>query len=235
MELREDLIEKVEDYLSGKLSKAEVIEQSGGSLSNDEFDEVVGLFEVSQSLVELEGLKEDLASIHQEFVAEKKTPVRPIKLWWSMAAAALIVAIAFFSGLFNNSTPEIEDYFVAYHNVISMRGGEASIDEAMRLYSLKNYQEAFSKFSDIQTDTLNDNVLFYQAISAMAIAKPKIAIENLLKLKNHDNNFFWQQTKWYLALAYWQNDQIDKAKAEFQTIKPGQFGYDKSRELIEDL
>lgn len=70
MELKEELIEKVERYLSGELTRKEVKEENDKTLSDEELDEVIDLYNTSENLIELAGMREDLKSIHQEYIAE---------------------------------------------------------------------------------------------------------------------------------------------------------------------
>ena len=245
MELREELIEKVERYLSGKLSREEVKEDNVSDLSNEEIDEAVDLFETSRDLIELNGLREDLQSIHEDYIAENTTATKEVskkkgnslRVWALLAIAATLVVISVFSGIFKSGGPQFDEYFEAYPNLISMRGDEISIAEAMRLYSSKDYEAALVEFSGIALDSMNEDLLFYQAISSMAVAKFELAVGNLRKLAAlaKNQNQYWQQTNWYLGLALWQTGKVDEARSLLAGIKEGQYNYESALQLIDGL
>ncbi|MCE7991962.1 MAG: hypothetical protein HEP71_08280 [Roseivirga sp.] len=244
MELKEELIEKVERYLSGELTRKEVKEENDTTPSDDELDEAIDLFNASKNLIELSGLREDLKSIHEEYIAETETEEDEVEtkgknsvwMWWTAAVAAAAILIAVFSGVFQNESPRFEDYFEAYPDLLSMRGNEGNMGNAMRYYSLQDYEAAIKEFDKLITDSLNHEVLFYQAIAALAVEQYKMAQSNLEKLKESKNNTYWQQTKWYLGLAYWQSGQIEKAKEILSSIEPGEDRYyGKARDLLNGL
>ena len=116
MEHKEELIDKVERYLSGKLSREEVKEEIDQEISDEELDEAIDLYNASKDLIELSGLKEDLKSIHEEYIAETEAEKadessgrNPIWLWATVAMAATVLAVAVFSGVFKQSSPEFND------------------------------------------------------------------------------------------------------------------------------
>ena len=237
MEHKEELIEKVERYLSGKLSREEVKEDQGPELSSEELDEAIDLYNTTKDLIELSGMREDLKSIHEEYIAETEKPVKQnsFRLWASVAMAAALLAIAVFSGIFEQGEVKFEDYFEPYPDIVSMRGTTGDLNEALRLYSLEQYTEALAEFNKIQVDSINDTILFYQAVSALAIAKFDLAVDKLNTLRGYENNTFWQQTKWYLALALWQKGEIDEAKTILGKIGRGESDFPRAQNLLESL
>lgn len=241
MELKEELIEKVERYLSGELTRKEVKEENDTTPSDDELDEAIDLFNTSKNLIELSGLREDLKSIHEEYIAETESEIAEVKskkttwVWWTAAVAAVAILLAVFSGVLQNQSPQFDDYFEPYHDLLSMRGSEGDLGTAMRYYSLQDYEAALKEFDKLVSDSLNHDLLFYQAIAALASDRYKLAQSNLERLVASKNNTYWQQTKWYLGLAYWKEGQVDKAKEILSKIEQGEDQYDKARDLLMDL
>lgn len=241
MELKEELIEKVERYLSGELTRKEVKEENDKIPSDDELDEAIDLYNTSKNLIELSGLREDLKSIHEEYIAETESEIAEVKsknttwMWWTAAVAAMAILLAVFSGVLQNQSPEFDDYFSAYPDLVSVRGSEGDMGNAMRYYSLHNYEASLKEFDKLVSDSLNHEVLFYQAIAALAIDRYKLAQSNLEKLMGSKNNTYWQQTKWYLGLAYWKAGQIEKAKEVLSKIEKGEDQYDQARDLLMGL
>ena len=237
MEHKEELIEKVERYLSGKLSREEVKEGLDQDLSSEELDEFIDAFKTSKQLIELSGLREDLKSIQEEYFAENEKPPKrnSIWLWATIAMAAALMAIVIFSGILKPGPPVFEDYFTPYDNIVSIRGDEGDLNKAMSLYSMEKYKEALAEFAKIKADTISQTLLFYEAISALAISELDLAVENLNTLSNTNNNIYWQQTKWYLALALWQKGEIDESKEKLLTIQEDEKQYALAKELIKSL
>ena len=239
MEQKEELIEQVEHYLAGELTRKEV-KEGNTVLSDDELDEAIDLFKTSESLIELSGLKEDLQSIHEEYIAESESEKtepkskRVFPVWWMVAVAAAVTLIAVVSGVFDNSNPEFDDYFETYPDIYTFRGEETALSDAMRAYTLEKYEDAIVRFDELLQDTVNLDVLFYQAVAAMAIGKFELAQSNLEQLSRAEKNTFFQQTQWYLALTYWQNGEIEKATEQFMRITPANREYENAQELLEN-
>lgn len=241
MEHKEELIEQVERYLAGELTRKEVKEGNDSVLSDKALDEVINLYKTSESLIELSGLKEDLQSIHEEYIAESESEIaepegkKTIRIWWTAAVAAAAIIIAVVSGVFNNASPELDDYFKAYPDIYSFRGTETDISSAMRAYSLEQYEDAIARFDELLQDSVSQDALFYQAIAAMAVDKFQLAQTNLELLAAIEAGTFEEQVKWYLALAYWQNGDTAKAKEQLSAIENGDSRYKKAQELLEAL
>lgn len=241
MELKEELIEKVERYLSGELTRKEVKEENDTAPSDEELDEAIDLYNTSKNLIELSGLKEDLKSIHEEYIAEAESESPEPKsknttwIWWTAAVAAMALLIAVFSGVLDDKSPQFEDYFKPYPDLLSMRGDEGSMSQAMRYYTLQDYDGAIKEFNKLMSDSVTHEVLFYQAIAALAIQRYELAETNLEKLLQASDNQYWQQTKWYLGLIYWQSGQVEEAKEILSKIEPREDLYEDARELLMGL
>lgn len=241
MELKEELIEKVERYLSGELTRKEVKEENNKTPSDVELDEAIELFNTSKNLIELSGLKEDLKSIHEEYIAETESEEQEEEgqktawMWWTAAVAAIALLIAVFSGVLNDKSPEFEDYFKPYPDLLSMRGNEGSMSAAMRFYTLRDYEAAIKEFNKLVADSISHEVLFYQAIAALAIERYPLAETNFEKLLTADDNQYWQQTKWFLGLTYWQSGKIEEARELLAKIGVDEDQYEAAQELLEEL
>ncbi|GAB5523916.1 MAG: hypothetical protein Roseis2KO_17880 [Roseivirga sp.] len=241
MELKEELIEKVERYLSGELTRKEVKEENDIPPSDEELDEAIDLYNTSKNLIELSGLKEDLKSIHEEYIAEAESESPEAKskstvwMWWTAAVAAMALLIAVFSGVLDDKSPQFEDYFKPYPDLLSMRGNEGNMDVAMRYYTLQDYEAAIREFNKLMSDSVNHEVLFYQGIAALAIKRYELAETNLERLLKAPDNQYWQQTKWYLGLIYWQSGQLEEAREILSRIEPGEDLYENARELLTGL
>lgn len=241
MEQKEELIEKVERYLSGELTRKEVKEENDITPSDEELDEAIELFNTSKNLIELSGLKEDLKSIHEEYIAETESETqeeegkKTVWMWWTAAVAAMALLIAVFSGVLNDRSPEFEDYFKPYPDLLSMRGNEGSMSTAMRFYTLQDYDAAIKEFNKLVSDSLSHEVLFYQAIAALAINRYPLAETNFEKLLKADDNQYWQQTKWFLGLTYWQSGKIEEAREVLGQIGSDEDQYAVAQKLLSEL
>lgn len=120
-----------------------------------------------------------------------------------------------FTDVLQDESPEFNDFFAPYPDLMSVREGEYGLNEAMKYYSQQDFQAALNEFNAIGPDSVNHKVLFYQSMAALAVDRYQLVMTNLEKLSAIDGNIYWQQTKWDLGLAYWQTGKIEKAKDVF--------------------
>lgn len=245
MEQKEELIDKVERYLSGELSRKEVREELDQDLSDEDLDETIDLFKASKDLIELSGLKEDLASIHEEYIAEGQVPPKRNNrwIWTTLAMAAAVLLLAVFSGVFETKPPQFEDYFKPYDDVVTIRGGEGSnakdtlaryFETGMNLYSMGDFEKAIAAFDKLPADYGDASLKFYKGIAHMGVSQFDRAIESFEGLRVEENPY-WLQTHWYLSLAYWQNGELEKAKNYWQSLDKRSKRYDEAQELLNAL
>lgn len=220
----DDLIEK---YLDGSLSESEKV-LFDNAMSDVSFRKNL-LFQ-ARLLDELKSQQnqEILAQIKQkaQSVNIESKPISTRKLLpfaFKLAAAILLLLAAIyfinpFGGV--NYDQQFEHYMIDYPiNIIERGSGDKSDDldlvnqkllkEALKAYSNNDYQTAVSKF-ELLNET-DERLLLNQASAYLRIKKTDAAIEILRPLCSSTTDKVADNAHWYLALAYIQKKEIQRA------------------------
>ena len=160
---------------------------------------------------------EDLATL-QRFMAKRQQKSKVRKLVMSITSIAAIIAIVFSFNIYQDNR-RMDKLFETYYTPLEydsqlMSRGEETISSdltyAMEAYQNKDYVTALQKFNTISQ--VDENYLIYKAICLLEADKTKDAIALLEELVgNGEGTEYYQQACWYLALAYLNNHEDDKA------------------------
>lgn len=224
----------LESYLAGDIEANEVLDVDGNAVPKDSLE--LAISEYRDVLVQLEGaaLKEQLKGMRASL--EPKPGRNGSRLWYAVAAAVLVLVGAGVVWQNLNKPPVFEDYFGHFDQLVSLRGEEGNkAAEGIEAYSDRNYNKAFDLLSAVGEEGLNAELKFYLGVSALGSDHVKEAIRIFEEIGIERPNKYYQQTRWYLALAYWKNGNTDQATDMLESIEEGQFKYDKARELLSSL
>ncbi len=202
-------------------------------VNEGQFDRYLSWYDQSLDAIELNNLSKELSEIHNEVIKPGRSNFRV----WYMAAAVVIIGVIGFLISRPESSISFDDVYEPYPDLISIRGEEEKLmTEAMRLYSLGDFAGALDKFSLIQPDSLITEYHFYRGIAALGANDSKLAVSSLLNIGiDPDSNKYWQQTRWYLGLAYWQlGDTVNSLKL-LEAIEENEYGSEVSQKLAEQL
>lgn len=233
----ENHIQIIEEFLTGNISREEAIKE-GDFSSGATFDHAVEDYHEGLEGIRDMGLENELKKIHQKLYSSK--PKQFFTKRWIVAAASIIL-LGVFGFLFLDGLTEAEadfdSYFQPYPNYDLMRDKDTNaLDKALGMYVQEKFDSAQLSFLSIKMDTLNYDYSFYLGITYLANREFPKASEILKSTLSEDHeNPYYQQTRWYLALAYWQNNQTDQAISELELIRKDQFKYDEAQELLEQL
>ena len=111
--------------------------------------------------------------------------------------------------------------FNPYQDIISIKGSQEIIDDKRKLllvgiyfYNSMKYDSSSVVFEYLNKETpSNDTIAFYLANSLLATGKNPKKVIKLLTTLSKNENIFTQHSKWYLALAYLQNNNPGSAKS----------------------
>ena len=225
----------LEQYLSGEIEVDAVRDVDGKALSKEEVEAAANDYRQLELDIEGAALKAELQAMHGQldFETQSKRGFR----WWTAAAIVLVLTVA---GIFalqqSNKAPVFEDYFVPFEQLVTTReGNDNALNEGLAAYSRGNYEQAYQELNALITSNASEDHRFFLAVSALATNHLDTAISQFKLLGTEKDNRYYQQTRWYLALSYWQNGQINEAKKLWSEIKEGQEYFDEAQLLLERL
>lgn len=238
MNLSEESSHFLEAYLKGDIDKTdpsfkELFE------SEEHFEEALEKYEVAREMIFELGVKQEIEQVQRAF--EKKNKALPIRY---MVAAAIVVTVAVYGVLFAPSkTPLFEDYFTPYPSNYAFRSTQdenhtevaSNLEQALRYYSEEDFASAVLHFQKVQTDSMTASEIFYFANALLAVGEFEQAEAKLASIFDNKENPFWQQTNWYLGLAYWQANRYQEATTVLESIGQQEYKYNEARKIIEML
>lgn len=250
-------IEQLERYQKGECTDKEKREVETRLAQDEEFrgmfDDmelmVLGLRRTSSgSSIEdkIELLKGSLEVLEED----EEKDVIDMKSWFSRnrtslsvaASIVLLVSSIFIFDLTGNKDPDslFQDYFEPYTNLNSaLRDGEQEVDDisqAYAAYELGKYEEAARLFESANAKNIELMThLFYQGNAYLAIGEAEKAI-SLFILVSESESLFKGTAKWYLALSYLQNGNIEKTKELLTEVQNSGTDFKRqAEELLEKL
>nr|WP_321227133.1 tetratricopeptide repeat protein [uncultured Psychroserpens sp.] len=237
--------ELIENYFSKNISKQELLEFNHLYDTNPEFKEEVDFLKAIKSVSEAEDdleFKKQLTSYESEYIQQEKKKIAKWLKPLTAVAALLIIALSI-NFLINSSINEdklFATYFEPSKNVSSpivrSETDETSVKNAFIAYSEMNYIQAISLFDKAFDNTKNQELLFYEGNSLLALGKTEEAIETFKEHLTYDDALS-NRTHWYLALAYLKMKQLDKAKVELKALMTSEETFKKTEaiSLLEKL
>jgi len=211
----------------------------------EEYEFIMDLQSVErqQSNLKIKELLQQKESSHKRIVQLK--PKKSMK-WIMLAASVLFVAVTFqflnpLNDL-NNLDKIYTENFSPYPNdmVVLERGGENTnaLSEIFTAYNDERYEEVVQSVDSLNiVKGTNAELLFYKAISLMALEKHTDAEKILLELDDNNLEEYGNQISWYLALISLKEQRIENALFHLNAIvnSRDEFRKASSRKLIEEL
>lgn len=195
-----------------------------------EFEEFKSLF----FAVEEEGLRKVLNDFHEALPDEENAHKNNFNFYRIAAGIAVLVALGLW--LFNrpNANERLyNEYFTPDPGLPTVMGENGNYDfyEAMVDYKQGNYDLAIQKWQKLYASKPeNDTLNFFIGAAHMANGNPQKSIGYLKKNQGNWNSSFSEEAKYFLALAYLNNRQIEKAK---KALKDSQL--EKAQKLLQEL
>lgn len=212
----------IDMYFEEKLSSQQKIEfDELMSIDPDFYEEVA--FQKALKIAIRKEERENVKSYFQSLDESKQ----PYKNWWYAAVAAVILLCGISWYLLNPTLMRSQEiylaYFEPYPNVVAPivreeQKNEIEVLQAFELYEEGKYDAAAIAFEQLYYENGQSYALLYQSISLMASGLPHEAIP-LMEQKDwsRDNNYS-VIAHWYLALAYLENQEVQKAKIFLQKV-----------------
>ncbi|MDJ1500530.1 tetratricopeptide repeat protein [Xanthocytophaga agilis] len=239
--------ELIERYFEGKLSPHERKEFETRVAQETSFSEEVALQRTireglravgrGRMLSKLEEVESNMSAYHpptQVIRFDERTRQR---FYWA-AAAAIVLLIPVYLLLKANVSHDalFARYFTPYENTATQSANQDPLNHALQLYRAKNYAQALGILETLEDKgNASDSALFYKANVHMQLEQPTEAITTLKQISS--TSTFYDEAQWYLALAYFQNKETNKAKELLTNIAqtPAHPYHQQAQELSKEL
>ncbi|KQC32868.1 hypothetical protein AAU57_05725 [Nonlabens sp. YIK11] len=185
--------------------------------------------------------KQELKHENLDLASKKTKDQVLLKIILPLVGAAAVILL--FLNIFGNEPSAFELFennYEPYRNVMGSieRGTEISDDMVSRAfyaYEIKDYELSSKLLDSLYQADPQTIYLFYLANSQLGLGHTENAI-SLYQRHQKVNDDFYARSRWYLALAYLRNGNVQESKKVLQAIsKAESFNYIKARELLEDL
>ena len=233
-------------YISGELSGQELEDFIKSMNSDSELASDVQLEqEIYNALKDKDTIEllEKLNVIHEENKKQRSTgkvkksaDTSIFYLNWYKAAAGIALLIGISIILFYLLRPSLNErlyseFYKVYDESFVVRSGNVTEDKfiiAAGKYSNGEYNVAWNMMKQITTDDNNNmQAFFFRGISAMETENINDALFSLKAILNDNKSLYVESAEWYLALCYLKQNDIEKAKSQFEKIALGS-GYYKA-------
>jgi tetratricopeptide (TPR) repeat protein len=241
--MKENDIDIIENYLTGKLSAEAQKEVEDRLLTDREFAQRVEIFKTLPHLVSEEShdFRNELEGIYQEYRKENSAARTISRRTFLMAAslALLISVIGILIWLLPASLTPQEMYathFTVPADNITVRNDQetsSTLQSAMEAYNEQDYASAVTQFENIlRNNAYNVPVLFYSGISYLVLGENDKAVQNLQKVSQTEDAAYALTARWYLGLAYLKQDNIEQAREIFSSLKESGSSYANKADTI---
>lgn len=242
----------MEKYLKDRLTEAESQEFDALLHSDPEFREEVEF----QQDVKLAVIAEEDATFNEmlsDFESEARATglktadseqgkvISFPKKWLVAASIALLAGLAYFFTVDRSADTEalFAQNFKPYANVTyPLTRGEEPDDakaKAFSAYALGDYAAANSLFENLSISEKEPYYLFYRANALIQLNRAAEAVPLLQEhLKTQDS--LTDKSHWYLAMAYLQMQDTDKARQALRTVvEQKAYNAEKAKLLLDEL
>ena len=230
-------------FLNGKLTPKESLRVEALKKEDPEFAaQLVFEYDVQQATIASK--EEEFAQLLQEFENESKNEVQVFRLpkkWMVAASALLLTGILLLFQPWKNQFPKVlfDNNFAPYRNVVHpINRSEGVLDDktkAFLAYSKKDYEEAEQIFERLYKNEGTSYYLFYRANALLGLDRASEAIPLLQKYLETGAELS-PKARWYLALAYLQQEKLSEAKELLNEIQHSQdYKAVEAKQLLDEL
>ena len=222
-----------------------------GGVTKEELEEFTNAFMRAKYDDDRKERWQSLLTTEQNFrrdVDDQRTrPIgRRVFLWAASAAAVALVAYLMVFGLGPSPTTyeQLADNYLTgefYENREGDSRGEQDVEQinlqASSAYNQKDFATAIARYETIIARGLaNDRHHFFLGLSYLYTAAYEDAITNFLKVPElNASSKFIQEYRWFLALAYLKNEQLDEGEAVLRSIQAGDWKYTEAQALLQAI
>ena len=254
--MKSEYLDLFEGYFSGKLEEPVRLNIESQLKSDSVFNKAFNEYKVLREGIDysiMRTLKEDLQTLEQTLPeVQIKSPTGPVskepamtRRFTLLKVAAAIVLVAVSVIIFQLRQPTspqdlYSQYFKPYDNefVSPKRGVDQSLElqvQSFREYDNGNFSSAIEGFNKIlEEDQENTLVLFYLGNAQLAENDGQAAIITFKRFLELSQDFT-MQAKWYLALSYLKEDDVDEAKVLLEELENNEEIVKQAVKILKDL
>lgn len=220
----------VERYLSGEMSSSEKELFEREVAANPELEEELRLSRSIDSAL----LRDDILDFRKKLIAVNRENRRIVadvpvvrmnfrKIWLAAASFVLLATIGstlYFTVPFGNPNDNLFRQYYNSENLVDItRSSDANIVEAVIKFQEQDYRLAARLFHNIlDQDDSNIACWFYYGISCIETESYRDAEQAFSHIIKDNQNLYVEHAEWYLGLTYLKDNQLKKAKSQFETI-----------------
>lgn len=240
--MNQELLEKIEAYLEGQLTKADLA-SFAAEHEIENLDAEIEWVQNIQLATGVSGLRDQLDAIlpNAEKSATEKSKVRPLRIILGVAASIAILVIGYLGLVRTGGT---DDLYATYKfeepglPVVMGASERYQLDDALTYYGEGNYKEAIRRLEKIDTATIgSDTLQYFLGLSHLYDENPKEAEKYFDKLSSNKSSIFREKGEWLFVLAALQSKSYQAAKLRLDVIlkQPEHSFYTEAVNLQEDL
>jgi len=222
-----------------------------GKLTEEELDLFTGeLVRAKFKQAKKDKWAEKLAEEHQIKRGKPKGKILTFPYRKLAIAASVLLLVALIPFLQNYLQPESQQLANAYiENRLSLpdiqRGkipSATTVDlksKANKAYANKDFKAAAKAYEALlNSDGVEDLDYLFAGLSYLYSGNSEAAVNKLVLAQNRitqDQNF-WEETNWFLCLAYIKNEELEKARNQLKMIiETDSFYSDKAQKILSTL
>lgn len=221
-------IDQFDAYLKDELSELEKEAFESALFTDEALRQDFEAYRKDVTVAKALGVRDELKGLMEDKKSRKRTKLR---YWLPLGIAAVFIIILIALPRSANSPQDLfQEYFEPYPNAVSGRSGQHALQGAMAHYGAGKYEKAIEEFSSI---SISDTLLFYNAVSFLAINKPEEALSDFDQVGSE--SAFYLPTVWYKSLGFLLLGQSDSASVYLKKIEPGNVRFESAAALLNQL
>lgn len=180
--------------------------------------------EATFSLAErLQSVVESIRNGFETVIDALATPHPKLRLAYVVASVFVVgIVSVLYLGKDQPNEKLFAEYYQTYPNVASSVRGELTegkLQDALQQYDAGDFKAAITRLQEILV-TESDNIVanFYAGVSYLKVEESERAVGNLQKVVALNDPQFSEPAEWYLALAYLQQNDLEKTRAALNEI-----------------
>jgi hypothetical protein len=221
-------IEKIDEYLAGKLSESDKKSFEEEICTNKELEALVSKQYLAQESIKLTNIRNNVRNIHEQFMANYESEIvtsPKIKRNWIALGGKIAASIAFFMLSFGayqwyNLSPEkLLSQTDIHYQEPTMRGENNAINPVVETYKQADYLKVVSDFNLLKQPNLKEQFLGSMANYNLGKYDASLAMIDKMLIENSSENEYSNELHYYKGLNLVGLYKINEAIIQLEKIK----------------